>query len=255
MPIGRIRNGRGHRQPGVPFTLGHQLQRARGIARQYRHRRDELAGASRARVRGDGGLVAVKTLAAALAPMARLGFMHGHDAVPTLPWLEAYPRRRPGHILMQQWAQELGVPGIALPLGPGAQFLILHPGQRAQQLPDAVCKQIVRCPSPLRALEWASCPGPLAVLAPAAGPASGPIPGCAERALASAHAAPVAPGNAAASSAQRVAPPPPALPSSSGPPWPCGAPLRHSTGHAPAATGPWPAARRNCPRPTRSRYK
>ena len=78
IPIGRIRNGRGERQSGVLLTLGHQRQRAlsiRGVAGQHRHRRNELAGASRARVHGDGGLVAVKTLAATLAPMAHLGVM------------------------------------------------------------------------------------------------------------------------------------------------------------------------------------
>ena len=31
IPIGRIRNGRGHRQPGVLLNLRHQLQRPQGI--------------------------------------------------------------------------------------------------------------------------------------------------------------------------------------------------------------------------------
>ena len=35
------------------------------------------------------------------------------------------------------------VPGIALPLGSGGQFPILYPGQRAQQLTDAVRQKIV----------------------------------------------------------------------------------------------------------------
>ena len=46
VPIGRIGDGGGYRYAGVPFTLRHQLQRAlgiRGVARQHRHRRDELA--------------------------------------------------------------------------------------------------------------------------------------------------------------------------------------------------------------------
>ncbi len=102
------------------------------------------------------------------------------------------------HSALETGRQE---PGIALPLGPGGQLRLLHPGPRAEQLPDAVRPQIVRCPSPPRAPRWASCLGPLAGTGPAAGPASGPIPGCAERARASAHAAPVAPGNAAACSA------------------------------------------------------
>ena len=178
IPIRRIGDGGGHRQPGVLLTLGHQLQRAlriRGIAGQHRHGRDELA----LWVHGTGRLVAVKTLAAALAPVAHLRVMYGHNAVPAHPFFEAYARRRPGHVLMQQLAQKLGrrqqavrighdlgqerlpgrglipvdrcgaletgrqVPGIALSRGPGGQLRPLHPGQRAQQLPDAVRQQIV----------------------------------------------------------------------------------------------------------------
>ncbi len=107
IPIGRIGDGCGHRQPGMAFALGHQLQRAlgiRGIAGQHRHGGDELA----LRVDGDRRLVAVKTLAATLAPMAHLGVMYGHNAVLAHPPLEAYAGRRPGHILVQQLAQELG---------------------------------------------------------------------------------------------------------------------------------------------------
>ncbi len=203
IPIGRIGDGCGHRQPGMAFALGHQLQRAlgiRGIAGQHRHGGDELAGASRARVYGNGRLVAVKTLAATLAPVAHLGVMYGHNAVPAHPLFEVYAGRRPGHILVQQLAQELGrghdlapvravgrtaslgvpgrrqqavrighdlgqerlpgrglipvdlrraldtgrqVAGIALPRGPGGQLPILHPGQRPEQLADAVRQQIV----------------------------------------------------------------------------------------------------------------
>ena len=107
IPIRRIGDGGGHRQTGVLLTLRHQLQRPlriRGIAGQHRHSRDELA----LRVHGDGGLVTVKTLAATLAPMAHLGVMYGHNAVLAHPFFEAYARPRPGHILVQQWAQELG---------------------------------------------------------------------------------------------------------------------------------------------------
>ena len=107
IPIGRIGDGFRNRYAGVPFTLRHQLQRPlglRGIAGQHRHGRDELA----LWIHGDGGLVAVKTLATALAPVAHFGVMHGHDAVPAYAFLEAYARRRPGHILVQQLAQELG---------------------------------------------------------------------------------------------------------------------------------------------------
>ena len=67
IPIRGIGDGCGYRQPGVLLTLGHQLQRTLGIAGQYRYGRDELA----LWVHGDGGLVAIKTLAATLAPMAR----------------------------------------------------------------------------------------------------------------------------------------------------------------------------------------
>ncbi len=166
IPIRRIGDGGGHRQPGVLLTLSHQLQRALGIRRvagQHRHGRDKLA----LWVHGNGRLVAVKTLAAALAPVAHFGVMYGHNAVPAHPFFEVYARRRPGHILVQQWAQELGrghdlaplwavgrtaslgvpgrglipvdlrraletgrqVPRIALPRGPGGQLPILHPGQ------------------------------------------------------------------------------------------------------------------------------
>ena len=40
--------------------------------------------------------------------MAYFGVMYRHDAVPTYPWLEAYVRLWPGHILMQQWDQARG---------------------------------------------------------------------------------------------------------------------------------------------------
>ena len=111
IPIGRIGDARGHRQPGVPFTLGHQLQRPlriRGIAGQHGHGRNELRGPSGRRIHGDGGLVAVKTLAATFAPMAHLGVMHGHNAVLAHPLFEVDAGRGPSHILVQQLAQELG---------------------------------------------------------------------------------------------------------------------------------------------------
>ena len=171
IPMRRIGDGGGHRQTGVLLTLRHQLQRPlgiRGIAGQHRHGGDKLA----LWIHGHGRLVAVKTLAAALAPMAHLGVMYGYNAVLAHPLLEAYARPRPGHILVQQLAQELGrghdlgqsrlpgrglipidlrraldtgrqVAGIALPRGPGGQVPILHPGQGSEQLADAVRQQIV----------------------------------------------------------------------------------------------------------------
>ena len=63
-----------------------------------------IRGPSGRGIYGDGGLVAVKTLAPALAPVAHLGVMYGYDAVPAHPLFEAYARRRPGHILVQQLA-------------------------------------------------------------------------------------------------------------------------------------------------------
>ncbi len=111
IPIRGIGDGCGHRQPGVLLTLGHQFQRAlgiRGIAGQHGHGRNELRGPSGRRVHGDGGLVAVKTLAATLAPMAHFGVMYGYNAVLAHTLFEVYAGRRPGHILVQQLAQELG---------------------------------------------------------------------------------------------------------------------------------------------------
>ena len=53
------------------------------------------------------------------------------------PLLEGYARPRPGQILVQQLAQELG-------RGPDlAQLRLLHPGQCAHQVEDAVRQQIV----------------------------------------------------------------------------------------------------------------
>ena len=132
IPIRRIGDGGGHRQPGVLLTLGHQLQRPlgiRGIAGQHRHRRNELA----LWIHGDGGLVAVKTLAAALAPVAHFGVMHGHDAVPAHPLLEAYARRRPDHILVQQLAQELGCRHNPAPVGAVGRTGSLGVSGRRQQ--------------------------------------------------------------------------------------------------------------------------
>ncbi len=132
IPIGRIRHGRGDRQPGVLLTLGHQLQRTLGIRRiagQHRHGRDELA----LWVHGDGGFVAVKPLAATLAPMAHLGVMYGYNAVLAHPLFEVYAGRRPGHILVQQLAQELGRGHDLAPLRAVGRTVILDvPGRRQQ---------------------------------------------------------------------------------------------------------------------------
>ena len=132
IPIGRIGDGFRNRYAGVPFTLRHQLQRPlgiRGIAGQHRHGRDELA----LWIHGDGGLVAVKTLAATLAPMAHLGVMYGYNAVLAHPLLEAYARPRPGHILVQQLAQELGRGHDLAPLrAVGRTASLGVPGRRQQ---------------------------------------------------------------------------------------------------------------------------
>ncbi len=89
---------------GVPFTLGHHLQR---VARHHRQGRDELAGASRERGprrrRPCGRQDADCGACAHGASRGQVRTRCGSD-----PWLEEYTCHRPGHILMQKLAQELG---------------------------------------------------------------------------------------------------------------------------------------------------
>ena len=88
IPIRCIGGGCGHGQPGALLALLRQLQRTLGIRRvagQHRRGRDELRGPFGRGVHGYGRLVAVTTRAAALAPVASLEVMHGHDAIPAHP--------------------------------------------------------------------------------------------------------------------------------------------------------------------------
>ncbi len=105
--MGRIRNGRGHRQPGVLLTLGHQLQRAAGIrriARLHRPGGDEPDFG----IHGDGrtGILGVPGLR---QQAVRIGHNLGWERLPG-----------PGLIPVElRGAFETGreVPGKALPLG------------------------------------------------------------------------------------------------------------------------------------------
>ena len=77
--------------------------------------------------------MAVKTLAATLTPMAHFGVMYGYNAVLAHPFFEVYAGRRPGHILVQQWAQELGRgPDLAPLRAVGRPARLGVPGLRQQ---------------------------------------------------------------------------------------------------------------------------